>query len=159
LDAAWKASELKGDRAGQQRARHQHGAERRAGRHDEGACRAEHGRHREDQRQRGPLQVGVEGERGGAGRFRQQRCAHHQPTVAAVGHLARRQGEQEQRQELRQPDQAHQQGGLRHRAVLARELVHLPAQRHRLGLRAQDGAEPRAPEQGEIAVAEGVQRL
>jgi hypothetical protein len=105
------------------------------------------------------VEQGVGGERGGAEGLHQQGERHDGLAVAPVGDLARGQCEQEEREELRQPDHADEEGGLGHGAGLAGDGVDLPAQRHGLGLRAEDGGEARAPEQAEVSVPEGIEGL
>ena len=67
--------------------------------------------------------------------------------VAAVGEVPGRQDQQHERQELRQADEPEVER-------IARDLVHLPADRHGLHLHGERGDEARRDEAREVAVAQ-----
>ena len=118
--------------ARQHRQRHDPRQQRGQRRLLEGARRADHEHHREQRFARHPAAGGAERERRRRQPGHELAGAHDHAPVVAVGDVAGDQHEQRRRNELRQADEPEIER-------VARQVVHLPAHRHRLHLQG-DGA-------------------
>ena len=78
--------------------------------------------------------------------------AHDHAPVVAVGDMARDQHEQRRRNELGQPDQAEIER-------IVGDVVHLPADRHRLHLQGDGAGDPRHPIEARTADGAGGTRV
>jgi len=128
-------------------ARDQIRQQRLASRHRKGARHAEQHHDREDRASGTEAAQRKPEQQQRAQALERETRGQDAPAVAAVGHVAGRQDQQHEGQELRQPDQPEVER-------IARGLVDLPADGHRLHLHGQRRQEARAQEKGEVTIAQ-----